>query len=422
MKPLPIAGHLAAFAAGCFLAGRFAPDVTGRGDSSPPERQDAAAKSAARERAPEDLLGAMVMVPMTPDERYSLRAALYGKWARTDPLGLLKHLEGRAWVSELNFASPFSALAESRPKELLRYAREAGCTEALKELTGKGDPRANLELLLEDAGYTYPEEVYKDIFERGEEHDPEFHQRIAALPDDAAKRAALRVVAKVMVENLRHDDYFALLRDHGDLIDAEDAAGAFAEIVFEDPARLDHFDSLPEAAQATAVNELVTGLSSRDDSDREARQLLPLFAERGWLDDQREELAEIVMANAQDENGEPVEPGSTAWKDWALGLPVEGQGSYLRDLGIARWAMGDPGNEAAFDQLPEPRLQDSARVGAIMACIGRHDLTKARQVARGIHHAPRREVMLKALQILEGEGPMGDFEGLDPFAPEETAE
>jgi len=419
MKRIEIAGLAMSFAIGCWLAPSPAIRRPLAGSAAPAGAAPLLSKSAASRIPPRELLEAMVGIPMRAGERDSLRSDLHRQWACRDPLGFLSSREGRSWIALYGETDPFRLLAERNPGSLVRYARENGCIEALETLIRIGDPRANLTLLLENGPDSYPDNIYTDIFRKGEELDPDFHRRISGLPDDRAKKAAFDSVASVMLESMRHDDYLALLEDYRDIVDPSEVAASFSTIVLENPTYLAAFERLPERARASAVVHILGDLPARDDGGASARAILPFFAGKDWLGDHREVVMETILNSPPSGGSEAAAPDDATWKDWALGLPAGENWDYLRRAGVARWALDEPGSNGGIDQLADPELQDAARVGSMMAFLNRHDFDQADKVIALIHHTPRRETLLRLVKTLKEEGPMADFEEFDPFTPEE---
>lgn len=416
MKLLPLSGILLAFGASYgltgFLVPRPASPAMGGPSAAPPAK---ATKSVPARITPRDLLTAADATPMSAINRFGLSCDLYERWAASDPLGMLASLNGKALPETVSLSSAFATLAATRPADLLLYAREQGCPDAVDALLDHGDPRQTLTTLLANTPYSYPADIYEKLFKQGEKLDPEFHRRIAELPDVDAQSAAFSAAAEVMLENKRHDDYFALLAEYPALAKPDDLDDDFAEIVLSDPPRLAQFSALPEEAQSGAIDKLVSRLDSLEDSGQMARKLLPEYARRGWLDERHATLLDVMMPGASDDD---VASGE-AWKDWALALPADGSCDYLRQVGVARWAAGEAGKERRYESLPTAELQDAARLGAVMSLADQENYPEAKVIAGSLHNAALREKIMLAVQGLERNEEVGSF---DPFAPLQDAE
>ncbi|WP_035612272.1 hypothetical protein [Haloferula sp. BvORR071] len=420
MKIIPISGLLLAFGTSYLLAGLFAPSGASSAAVAPSVPKPIKAEKASTRITSQDLLAAVDSTPMSPTDRYLLRYDQYDKWAESDPLGMLASLKGKAVPEIASLSSAFANLAETRPAELLRYAREQGCTEAIETLLDHCDPRQSLTTLLANTSYSYPAEIYEKLFKQGEQLDPEFHRRISELPDDAGRAAAFSAAAKVMLESKRHDDYFALLAEYPESAGPERIAEDFAKIVVCDPARMAQFDTLPPEAQSGAIDQILSGLDSLEDSGQTARSLLPEYARHGWLDERRSDILELIMEDAvNSEDSAAALASGKEWKDWALALPSDGSCDYLRQAGIARWAAGEPGDVVPYQELPTPELQDAARIGTLMVLTLQENYAQAKAIAGGLHNSARREQLILAIQGMErGE----DVDEFDPFAPIESPE
>lgn len=411
MKPARIVTHLLALAAGygfgsIFLPGK-APDATEAGRPESPDHS----KTSTPRIQPRELLTALTSVPMSAADRQSLKSSIYAQWTRSNPEGLLSYLQGKAWPGYM-MSEAFSVLAENDPQGLLRYIRENGCPDALSKLTYEGDPRARLSLLLGEGSHSYPDSVFETLFERGEDLDPDFHRRISELPDDRAKKAAFDKIGEVMIKAKRYDEYFEFLGKYGRYGSGKAIAGVFAAIVLDDHKRLDQLDEIPEPFRDAAIKSVIAGGPNIIRDEQATRDLLPLLAERNLLERHREDVIELILNSALDEGGMSGTSQGESWKNWALGLQEGQRWDLLRHAAIARWVAEDPRNLETIESLPTPKLQDAARIGAIISLMQNEQLDEAKQITAGIRNAASREKISRAIKQTEaGE----EVENFDPF-------
>lgn len=414
MKLPRIAAHLLALAAGCGFGSLFLTRKTPAAMESPRMETRAPSKSAAPRIHSRELLAALASVPMSATERTSLKYDIYAQWAHSDAEGLLSHLQGKAWPANMGDGA-FSVLADNDPQALLRYIRENGCPDPLIGLAYEKDPRSTLTLLLGEGSHSYPDRIFEILFERGEELDPDFHQRIPELPDERAKKAAFDKVSVVMIKGKRYDEYFEFLGEYGAHGSSESIASSFAEIVLNDHERLGQLDAIPESSRHAAVKSVIEELSNGANNVQATKDLLPLLAEKGLLEEHHEEVLEAIMGRASPDDAVPKAAQESSWKDWALGLPEGERWDLLREAAIARWAGKDLENIANLGTLPTAQLQDAARIGAVIGLMEQERMNDAKRMVATIGDPMRRE---KFIQVLERMDAGEEVENFDPFATE----
>lgn len=402
----------AGFAAALALAGKGSPAVDAKATAAGAGKQPTTrATRHPVEVRPRDLLRSMATMPMESMERYRLKEEIYADWSTQDPLGFLAHFEHRPWFGYMDDEHPFRILAKTQPEELLAYARRTGCEEAASVLIEYADPRHVLELIQQGGTARLTQDLLKKLAEKGEEVDPLFHEKLSAIADPDARKAALAESASVMKETGRLDDLLKLIEQHPDVLNAEDAGESIGHLLLMDRRELGRLDSLDAEVREAAVEEMIHSLHDDQVSGQDQRQILTDLATCGDLDARRKEVFEGILE--QDD----VSPESAvAWKDWALGLPKSERTRPLQLASMALWSLSTRAEAADFEAIPEGELRDGAVVGGVGRYLPTGNLTDAGRMAALIDDPDLREKMKGYLaQLAKDEEP----EDFDPFGFEE---
>lgn len=310
--------------------------------------------------SPRSLLSAQAETSMDPRRRDELKERIFRDWAKSDPAGMLAHLENRPWLTGLRppTEDALNALARSHPANLLDHARRNGCNNALFALSANGDPRVALELYLDEPPNTIPSHAFRTLFKSGCALEPEFHCRLDQVTDPAARLAAFLGSAEILLNQKRDDTFFPWLSRHADTLPPEPVATLIAKQFVQDQVDLNRLSQLPDAIRSEALAPTLRRLASHSPPglDSYQRASLTVFLQNGWLEG-RADLANAVIT-ASENHG----PG---WKHWALELPDNPQWDTLRRNAVQRWARADPTQWNTFTDLPSPALRDAAYAAAL---------------------------------------------------------
>lgn len=407
--------HGLAAAAGLAVAFAFT-DRTGPA-GTPLKAADSTSLTSARHTVrpevirPRELLRSLVNVPMEKSERTALKSKIYEDWVKQDPLGCLTYFEHRRWPDGFYGDGPFEILAKTQPEELLAYARRNGSREAVSTLVKVGEPGRVLEVLGRDGlarlpGHTgYPGDLLEDFVRRGEETDPQFHEKLARVADGTAQERALREVAETMKGAGRLEELLSFTSRYPEAFDDHEIGSRIAPLLSQDPREMERLDWMSESLRAETAREILSSLSSNRVGDENERAIFSGLASRGLLAGSGKELFESIA-----DRGEDAEPEErNAWKSWAMSLPQDETTRPLRLASMVRWADGSP---EQLETLPPGELRDAATVGAVGRSMEKEDPGHAKALAGRIGDSGLRERMLHFLDQMEkGEEP-DDF---DPF-------
>ena len=364
---------------------------------------------------PRDLLRSMTKVPMESSERYTLKRDIYGDWAKRDSLGFLGYLDRRPWPGYIGTEGPFEILAKTQPEELLAYARRTGCTKAAETLVQEGDPYRVLEILGADGLARLPGDVLTDFVRRGEDADPQFHERLAVITDETTRKRAFQDVASRMEDAGRLEDLHALVTRYPESFDDSSTGGNFAVLLARDPREMERLDALPESLRAETAKAMISSFDDDEVSEDGRREILTSLASRGLLKSSGMEVFETIMERAEDMPPEGLEQ----WKSWAMGLP---QDECMRPLRLASMAMWSIGSHAGPDQLanlPPGEMRDAATIGALASQLEQENSSQAIQLAGQIEDAELRTKFLQYLKLCETGDEPDEF---DPFGFVESDE
>lgn len=381
--------------------------------------------------SPRELLAALAETRMSMVRRQAMKQEIYRDWAQSDPHGLLNYLNKRAWpvFSGYQFDRVFIELSRQQPHTLPAYARAYGCQDAM-EAIGHGDPRVALAIVQAEMPGGFRDGFMRDLFERGEQNDPEFHLKIAEISDPEAKSEAINGAAQVMLANRRYDDFFNLLAEEREFVSPEGIGGAFASVMVSSGrvGDLNRMESLPEEVRTIAVKEQLEMISSdmiffgkrvEDFNGEETlrRLLLPhqvdiseeyrlgtmrVLLNHGWHEGMETEISRAIAGG--DFGIRPNEELAVEWKKWALELPGTDDMESIREAAISRWIKIDKDKVCEIDQLPSQRLRDTAYYALVSGEEGEFFSDDARHWVEKIQDPVLRE---KATRLRKPETPSG---------------
>ena len=383
MKPAFIVSHAAVFCAAWFLAASLGGnDKTSAGPAASSKSSSSKSGSGPvtgqlAKPSPKVLLKALATTPMEAHERSALKDALLREWASNDPLGLFAYLEDRPWPSrpgylgDYGISAAFEELARRHPDQLLAWARRHGSGIALHYLARDGHPPEILALFLAQERGSIPPGAFGTLFHEGQLMIPDFHRHLPKLHDPAARTEAFDGIAAILIDTRRYDDYFALIAKLQDELDPTPVSAQLARFLAntgENPLLLDR---LPADFRNAAIEVLLAETPSHSPfevsiSESFRRDLLGYLHDREFLsDDLVSQAAKLIAAEEHTyhfDGSDEVE--ARAWRDWALGLPVDDRYAALQEAAVRRWARRD-GNLEAIEQLPTTRLRDIAYAYAV---------------------------------------------------------
>lgn len=357
---------------------------------------------------PRDLLRSLTKVPMERSERDTLKRDIYADWAKHDPLGFLNYFEHRPWPGYFNEEGPFEVLARTQPEELIAYAQRTGCTEAAETLVKKGDLYRVLEVLGAEGLARLPEDVLTEFVRRGEAADPQFHERLAVITDEASRKVAFENVADRMKDAGRLDDLFAFVSQNPEAFEDSSIGRQFAALLRQDPRELERLDVLPESLRVETADAMISSLGNDGVSEDGRREILTNLATRGLIKDSGMEVFEMIAERAEDLPPEVLED----WKTWAMGLPPDEQMRPLRLASVAMWSFGSQAGPDQWTTLPPGEMRDAAVIGAIASLMEQENPLGAKQLAGQIEDAKIRANFLNYLKLGETGDEPDEF---DPF-------
>ncbi len=347
--------------------------------------------------SPRELLERMAEVTMESGDRQHLKSKLIKQWAESDPAGLLKYLEHRAWPDRYGEAgSAFAVLALRDPKGLLHYARAQGCQDALKSLARYGNPDTVLRLFLAEQEKPVPGWAYQEVFQAGAELDPGFHQRVVGIQDSRAREEAFGAAAKGLLEAKQFDECLHWIKSLEDNIPPDRIGAIFGELLASDEASAGWIGSLPATARTAAVAGMVREMTdqSADTDDHLMDSLADLYEAGwwGWAGEDPDWAGKVESAIQSRRTADLSE--AEKWRDWALSLPPWDESQILRELGIRRWVSAAPGEWEQFEALPDERLRDVAHAQAALEVA---EEQRSAALAR-IHDPELREATFRELE------------------------
>jgi hypothetical protein len=358
-----------------------------------------------------ELLKSLASVPMESRERSNFKYEIYQEWAKKEPLGFLNYIEHRPLGGYLFGDDPFLILAKTQPEELLAYAKRTGCKEAVRVLVENADPAMVLELWQLNGGGGIPSDLLKTLARKGEDLDPHFHEKLAAITDEAARKVTLAEAASRMEAAGRTEDFFAFIRQYPDVLAPEEIGRSAGHLMLMDPRELGRIDSLEGEVQQAAVGEIIDSLYDERVSEQGQREILATLATHGLLDSRRKEVFEMLMED-DDKSKESV----VAWRDWALSLSGSEETRPLQLASIVRWSLSTKAEATDFVALPVGPLRDGAAVGGMVRYLEDENLLDARKMIDLIGDSKLREKIEEFLTLVEkGEEP----ENFDPFGFDE---
>jgi hypothetical protein len=358
-----------------------------------------------------ELLKSLASVPMESQERSNFKYEIYQEWAKKDPLGFLDYIEHRPLGYYLNSDDPFLILAKTQPEELLAYAKRTGCKAAVRVLVENADPSTVLALWQLNGGGGIPMDLLQTLARRGEDLDPHFHEKLAAISDQAARKVTLAEAASRMVDAGRTEDFFAFIRQYPEALVPEEIGRGAGHLMLMDPRELSRLAALEVEVQKAAVGEIIDSFHDDRVSEQGQREILATLATRGLLDSRRKEVFEMLM-DVGDNSNESV----VAWRDWAVSLPGSEETRPLQLASIVRWSLSTKAEAADFVALPVGPLRDGAAVGGVGRYLEEENLLEARKMIDLIGDSKLREKVEDYLTLVEkGEEP----ENFDPFGFDE---
>lgn len=376
------------------------------------------------------LLATLARESIDPKSRRWIKLRILWDWAENDPVGLLEHLENRAWPTP-NFGQPFSALAKSNPDYLLDYARREGCPQALRILSKDGDPRTVLDLFLAQAPRAIPEEYFGELFEAGGTLDPEFHVNLQRIQNPDQFVAAFRRTSEILLAHRRPETYLTLVEENLERLSPEWVAEDFAYQVVQNELDVGLVGGLPAPLQEAGLDQILQVLDDGSSSDAFQRTSLNILQKNGWLSERVDATLQVIKSHAHRGSHDASHlREAAAWRDWALALPNSEANRFLREAGVRRWIVSRPDSWQEIAELPSQSLRDVAYT----AVLYQLDLTKHAEqiewITRQINDEPLRRVaeniVAERIEYHNEEDPdpfRADTEG-DPFKPfaEDTPE
>lgn len=357
---------------------------------------------------PRDLLRSLVKLPMESSERYSLKAEIYQDWSKRDPLGFLNYFEHRPWPGYIGSSSPFEILARTQPDELLAYARRTGCNEAAEVLVKLGDPYRVLEVLGVDGLARLPEDVLEDFVRRGESADPHFHERLAVITDEEARKTAFQQVANTMKDAGRLEELLSLVARYPESFEESGIGRNVATLLLQDPREMERLDAMPESLRTATAKEMISSFAHDDLSEDGQREVLAGLASRGLLEGSGMDIFETIVESGEDASPEELD----AWRAWATVLPKDETTRPLRLASMAMWSYGTRAGLEQLATLPPGELRDAAVVGAVASRMENENPAEATTLAGEIGDAGLREKFLHYLKLCETGDEPDEF---DPF-------
>lgn len=376
--------------------------------------------------SPDALLAAQADMPMDPAKRTALKNRILAEWAGTDPDGLLRYLDQRPWLAGNKNAATeaLATLARTSPVDLLDYAKREGCQLAIGILYRHGDPRLVLDLHRSLPPDYFSSDVLEgvlgELFARGCETDLGFHQRLDSIEDHSLRLAVFEDVAATLLASRRHMDLFTWLNKQKQPDSSEELLDILAfQIVAQrfDPASLHH---LPDDHRDLTVGATLQALGTAQIAGDEHYQLacLTTFLENGWLTRHRESAATVIIEYYR---GVPEGMGrddAIAWKNWALGLPVDPEWNSLRRTAIRRWALEAPGQWRLIAELPNDDLRNAAYAAVAHSFDLRRDSEHISWMLQQITDPVLRNLATEvASERLASEGDPFAAIDIDPFRP-----
>jgi hypothetical protein len=363
--------------------------------------------------SPRRLLTALTQTSMTPSLREDIKNGIYRDWASSDPIGLLNHLNGRAW--NFHGKNAFINLARSQPENLLAYARQHGCIDALNILSSNGDPNVILNLYLTQKPGSIPASEFNTLFKQGLRSDPQFHLNINRINDTAARTEAFTATAKIWLELELYDTYFARFKELHNSLQLDTITHDFGYHILSNHKDVNLLHSLPETARGHTIKEIIEWMpqiSSRDESYQ--RMALTTCLENGWMDGHIDQALYIIRAGAENEESDNSHLAEAiAWKNWGLALPDDGKWEPLRHTAIRRWIVADPTQWKTITQLPTPALRDIAYTAVLSTIDLENEFHQIKWITNQIIDPDLKSIAIRVID--ERQDP--DTDPDDPFAP-----
>ncbi|MGC4014458.1 MAG: hypothetical protein QM755_08095 [Luteolibacter sp.] len=242
----------------------------------------------------------MAHVPMETFERESLKSEIYEDWWKQDPLGFLAHFEHRRWPDRIYGNDPFEGLAKTQPEDLLAYARRTGCQKAVEVLLEKGDRERVLGVLGGDGLARLPGSLLENFVSRGEEVDPQFHEKLALIADAETLARIQRQVVDTMKSAGRLDDLFSVVSRYPEAFDDQELGSKVAPLLAQNPQEMERLDSMSESLRAETAKEMISSLDDPSVGEENQREILAGLASRGLLEGAGKEAFEAITEQAEE--------------------------------------------------------------------------------------------------------------------------
>ncbi len=432
MNFVPVITHAVAILLG-WLVVSFAtlPDpVETRAESDPagPPARNFRSGSSDHRPSPRSLLAAQANMPMDPAARTALKGRILMEWANTDPDGLLRYLHQRPWLGGFENAATkaFETMARTRPDDLLDYAKREGCLLAIGTLCRHGDPRLVLDLLLALPPGVFSSEIFDDVlaevFERGCDLDPTFHERLNAIEDPGTRLKVFKKAARTLLGAMRDDEFYPWIAKHVDTLPSESVAWIVARQLVAGRSDVNDLNRLPDSIRSHAIDSALRSLvSARIYSDESyQRTCFTSFLKNGWLDG-RQDLAAVVITEYYEgvPDAKLRRTAAAGWKTWALDLPKNPKWDPLRRTAIRRWILETPDAWNAIANLPTKDLRNTAYTAVLHKIDLERDVDRVPWILHQITDPALRNIALEVItERMAGDPDVPSAAAdIDPFNP-----
>lgn len=427
MNFVPVITHAVAILLGWLLVSfAILPDAGRRSaDNSPVSKFPQAFRSSGsiHHPSPRSLLASQAEIPMDPAVRTALKRRILEDWAATDPDGLLRYLDQRPWMAGYDNAATraFETMARTRPADLLAYAKREGCLKAIGILYQQGDPRVVLDLVRSLPSGTIPDPVLADVFERGCQLDPGFHERISMIENPETRIAVFKQSASTLLDARRDDEFYSWVTRNVDALPTGDLADSISRQLVRSRSDLNGMKRLPESIRPQTIDAALGFLASTHVyiDEKYQQDCLTAYLDNGWLDGRQDLAAAVITTYYQVAHGEDLRRAVAAgWKDWALDLPVDPKWDSLRRTAIRRWILETPDAWRAIADLPAKQLRSAAYAALVHKLDLEHDGERVPWILHQITDPALRNIALEVVtERMESSGDPFAAAGIDPFQP-----